>query len=117
MDFEINPKFYKKWKYGFIEGLIIGIIILVVGALAINPFLFVEHNFMMFWTFIMVIPIFAFSTLTLSAVLQLSKIPKQLNHNPSLNKIPKKPTPCPECGSTRRHFKTCSHFKKKEEKE
>jgi len=92
MDLESFEKFWKEWRYGLIEGLIIGIILMASAFIAIGG------SVLTVLILVFVIPIFI---VTMNNAFGSKKNPKEATYEG-----------CPECGSTKRHKKTCSRAKK-----
>jgi len=103
--FKINKKYYTQWRFGVLEGVIVG---LFLGLLAVSALL-PELSAFAFDGLIIYFLLFDF----LMACMIYVKIPK----TPTKENPTSKPTapakPCSECGSTRRHKKTCSKAGKK----
>jgi hypothetical protein len=100
LEFSSITDFLRRLKENFREFLF-G---LVIGSVACGLLILVFIDFLIF---------IAFANLILTAMILVS-IPKS---NPTKEGIAKskpkaKAIPCPECGSTRRHKKTCSRAKK-----
>jgi uncharacterized membrane protein len=92
MDLEGFEKFWKEWRYGLIEGLLLGIIMMasffaMMGSSVLNVLILV-----------FVIPMFV---VMMNNAFGSKKKPKEATYEG-----------CPECGSTKRHKKTCSRAKK-----
>jgi len=92
MDLEGFEKFWKEWRYGLIEGLLGGIILMAASFTVFGT------TTLDLAVLVMMIPIFIVQMNTLFGS---KKKPKEAAYEG-----------CPECGSTKRHKKTCSRAKK-----
>lgn len=122
MDFQsfFEGKLFEEWKYGLIEGLLFGLAFGAAVVIVLFPTPVTDFYFYNFWSFI-----FSFFSVLFGITITMKLYPNVL---PKLSKSPKKQKEitvekeepkeekkeyegCPECGSKRRHRKTCSKRK------
>jgi len=85
-------RFWKEWKYGIIEGFVVGLVLMLLIVPFVN---------------------FANILLSLSILFVVFMIYQKVNPKTVSKKSVRIAKVCPECGSSRRHRKECSRGKKK----